>query len=169
MTHPSAARTSALAPDDPIARRTLELKRFVDDHNRWPSTIGASAAERRLGAWLAQLRRAAKGAGPRAKTFTEARRAYLDHEVPGWEGLDWDGLFRRNAYDLAAFMSARGRVPSARSDDAEERRLASFRHNQVSELHGVAKMKTRVNRIGYLDHHAPGWRPGAATWQSSEA
>ena len=141
-------------PSGPSWRETAHaLQDFRQEHGKWPSQIGPTAEEARLGRWLTSQRRLS-----RIGKILEDRQQWLDNHVPGWNPQrsrkdEWVS----NARALGAWRDEHNRWPSAKSKDPIERQCGQWLKNRRDDARAGRITRPRAH---LLDQVASGWRDG---------
>ena len=132
---------------------------FRAEHDRWPSQLGGTAAERSL---YGNVRRIRKLHGQ--NSLTQAEMTYLNAVLPGWNTpLDRDREWNLNADLTAAFVRTNKRLPRPQAGSELEISLAAWltrcRVGAENPLSG-----TRIDgaRREFLNANVPGWD---TTWE----
>lgn len=135
-------------PDAAWRARLDELAAFVEARGLPRRARAAADDERRLAAWLAGQRAAA-----RAGRLEVERRRLLDATIIGWhdDEREWRSLADRLAHHLADV----GRFPSSRDADDDARALARWLQRQRRL---AADGALDAGRERWLDRQLPGWR-----------
>ncbi|MCL2091348.1 MAG: hypothetical protein FWH11_09045 [Micrococcales bacterium] len=138
---------------DKFRIRAEELGRWMRAAGRVPNRRSTDAHERELGVWRNNLRLRL-----RTGKLSPEREACLDALAPGWRSVRRRGPeeFRAKAAELARWMRSTGRAPDARSVDGQERALAAWRANRITQLRAG---KLSPEREACLDAVVPDWRP----------
>lgn len=149
---------------DAWRRTALAVAAFRHAHGHWPrASTTAPPEERTLGRWLARTRNAFK-AGRVGRITASENRAFLDLNVPGWDGSTTppggrvrDDRWYDTAAQVVAFRAESNRWPRDRADERDERRLGTWLTNtRHADRRGAAWLTE--DRTAWLDTHLTGWR-----------
>lgn len=135
-------------PDAAWRARLAELAAFAEAHGLPRRSRDAGDDERRLAAWLAGQRSAA-----RAGTLDESRKRRLDAAVVGWH--DDEREWRTLADRLVRHLGVHERFPSGGDTVPESRTLARWLQRQRA-LAAAGDLEPARER--WLDRQLPGWR-----------
>lgn len=150
----NARRTAAWIP---FEERLRQLKIHFDAYSAWPSSRSCDPQVLSLCRWLTVQRIAA-----RAGQMSQARKARLDNQVPGWNET-FQETWERTAEEIAVFRERHRRMPSGVSTEHNERRLSRWL-DDMRRGRGLSP-----ERKDFLDEVLPEWdvtrfgkAPGAA-------
>lgn len=141
--------TESFRASVPWGERVDLVVEFVATHGVLPTRKQSSEAERLLGAFLMNQRKAlATGIMP------AERAAELDDRVPGWRDAprtNWE----RAVLVVAVWVEANG-LPESHSSVGPEG--ASMNERLTKQRRRADAGKLTVEQIAFLDEHIPGWR-----------
>lgn len=146
--------------DEQWTTKAVAVAAYRAEHGRWPSARSADADERSLGAWLGNMRGAAKG-GRGAAAMTAERIAVLDALAPKWTQAPGDEpapaeTSKRDDTWAQRLSEYRARVEAAQalstshrnSDDADEARLGLW---LMTQRHNYRKGTLSAERVAALE------------------
>lgn len=134
------------------------LAEFHAEHERWPTSIGMDADEKKLGIWLQNQRQAKRGQGN--YKWSSDRETLLNEICPGWFDVGVGrgtgrGKWGDTLDKLAAWLEEQGKKPRLTSSNEDERRLATWLSNQKS--HRKRGVQWSPEREAALSAVYPGW------------
>lgn len=122
---------------------------FTAVHGHVPSETAVDPAEKKVGRWLAGMRRD-------AETLAGIRADYLDAQVPGWRVNQLELLWDEHLDALREFHEEADRLPSEDACGLDERALGQWLAKQCEQNRRPGGLTG--NRAEKLDAVAPGWQ-----------
>ena len=130
-----------------------ELQKFIEDNDRLPSSAPKNKqdlAEKRLGQFISNQRRAHKGQG--GKKITQERQTKLNTLKHWFWEQDLDAEWNSTFQELQKFIEDNDRLPSPNNkQDPAEKRLGQFIGTQRRAYKGQGGMKISQERVTKLN------------------
>jgi hypothetical protein len=118
---------------------------FYKDNNRFPNSNSQNEDEKKLGQWLVNMRKVAKGKSKGRSVLYDYVKLLLDDEIPHWLETKED-IAINNAKALVDFYKDNNRFPSQHSKNDDEKKLVGW----LSNMRIAAKCKGKAKRQSVL-------------------